>query len=68
MRVISKKNSRKFNMRVDQNVVQLKPTVIKFVQVYPESYWEGLKIGSNNSIYVEEGTSVRISEYDLREY
>ena len=36
------------------------------MNVYPESYWDGLEIGSNNSLLVEEGTSVRITNYDLK--
>ena len=36
------------------------------INVYPESYWDGLEIGSNNSLLVEEGTSVRITNYDLK--
>ena len=36
------------------------------LNVYPESYWDGLEIGSNNSLLVEEGTSVRITNYDLK--
>ena len=36
------------------------------INVYPESYWDGLEIGSNNSLSVEEGTSVRITNYDLK--
>lgn len=36
------------------------------LNVYPESYWDGLEIGSNNSLLVEEGTSVRITHYDLK--
>ena len=36
------------------------------INVYPESYWDGLEIGSNNSLLVEEGTSVQISHYDLK--
>ena len=36
------------------------------LNVYPESYWDGLEIGSNNSVLVEEGTSVRITNYDLK--
>ena len=36
------------------------------INVYPESYWDGLEIGSNNSLLVEEGTSVRITNLDLK--
>ena len=34
--------------------------------VYPESYWEPLAIASNNSILVEESTSIAITRYDLQ--
>ena len=36
------------------------------INVYPESYWDSLEIGSNNSLVVEEGTSVRITNQDLK--
>ena len=34
--------------------------------VYPEIYWEPLAIASNNSILVEESTSIAITRYDLQ--
>ncbi len=34
--------------------------------IYPESYWEPLAIASNNSLLVEESTSIAITRYDLR--
>ena len=42
-------------------------TITSFVfHVYPESYWEPLAIASNNSILVEEGTSIAITKHDLQ--
>ncbi len=34
--------------------------------IYPESYWEPLAIASNNSVLVEESTSIAITRYDLQ--
>lgn len=34
--------------------------------IYPESYWEPLAIATNNSILVEESTSIAITRYDLQ--
>ena len=39
--------------------------VVQF-HVYPESYWEPLIVTSNNSLLVEESTSVQITEKDLQ--
>ena len=41
-------------------------TVTFIFHVYPESYWEPLAIASNNSILVEESTSIAITRYDLQ--
>ena len=43
----------------------VKSTTFVF-HVYPESYWEPLAIASNNSILVEESTSIAITRYDLQ--
>ena len=46
---------------------QVAKTKASFVfHVYPESYWEPLAIASNNSILVEESTSIAITRYDLQ--
>ena len=34
--------------------------------IYPESYWEPLVIVSNNSLLVDESTSIAITEEDLQ--
>ena len=36
------------------------------LHIYPESYWEPLVIVSNNSLLVDESTSIAITEYDLQ--
>ena len=51
--------------RDDKN--HIAKTKIYFVfHVYPESYWEPLAIASNNSILVEESTSIAITKHDLQ--
>ena len=39
--------------------------VITF-HVFPESYWDPLEIASNNSLLVEESTSIALTQYDLQ--
>ena len=34
--------------------------------VFPESYWDPLEIASNNSLLVEESTSIALTQYDLQ--
>ena len=36
------------------------------LNIYPESYWEPLVIVSNNSLLVDESTSIAITEEDLQ--
>ena len=51
----------------DNNGHEAESTVTQFdFHVYPESYWEPLAIASNNSILVEESTSIAITRYDLQ--
>merc|ERR1719402_264774 len=51
-----------FQVRVDSLVSD----PVQFVMnVYPENYWDSLTVGTNKTLLVEEGTSVRITLHDL---
>ena len=35
-------------------------------RIFPESYWDPIRITSNNSLLVDESTSIAITQYDLQ--
>lgn len=53
-------------MQLEISAMETKTKADFVFHIYPESYWEPLAIASNNSILVEESTSVAITRYDLQ--
>ena len=62
----SDNSSLKDHLQLEISIGQVLTRTDFKINVYPESYWDGLEIGSNNSLLVEEGTSVRITNFDLK--
>ena len=45
---------------------QAETDVVLTLHIYPEIYWEPLVIVSNNSLLVDESTSIALTQYDLQ--
>lgn len=56
-------NTDKFRLKVSVKGAETEGTFA--VQIYPQSYWEPLVIQSNNTVFVEEATSVQLSKKSL---
>ena len=65
-KTLTTRDSMKFAAFVDGADPPARSEELFVFHVFPESYWEPLEIASNNSILVEESTSIALTQYDLQ--